>query len=63
MSTHIYHTLGKGDVTAEMRNGALIIEMREGNNWTYLNITGEIVEIARKLGNPTVKAKPETVNA
>jgi hypothetical protein len=47
-----------------MSNGNLVIELRgEGNNWTYLNITGDIVEIARKLGNPTVKAKPETVDA
>jgi hypothetical protein len=63
MSTHIYHNLKAEGVVAEMRNGALVIEMREGDKWTYLNITGEIVEIARKLGNPTVKAKPETVNA
>lgn len=63
MSNHIYLTLGKGDVTAEMRNGALVIEMREGNNFTYLNLQGDIVEIARKLGNPTVRAKRETVNA
>lgn len=64
MSTHIYYHLKAERVVAEMRNGNLVIELRgEGNNWTYLNITGEIVEIARKLGNPTVKANPETVDA
>jgi hypothetical protein len=64
MSTHIYHHLKAERVVAEMHNGNLVIELRgEGNDWTYLNITGEIVEIARKLGNPTVEAKPETVNA
>jgi hypothetical protein len=47
-----------------MTNGMLSIELRDGENGTvFLNLTGDIVDVARKLGNPTVKAKKENANA
>lgn len=64
ISTHLFVHLTADDVTAEMTNGMLSIELRDGENGTvFLNLTGDIVDVARKLGNPTVKAKKENANA
>jgi hypothetical protein len=64
MSTHIFSHLKNGGVTAEIRNGFLFIELhQEDGNSVYLNLSGDIIDIARKLGNPTVVVKRETANA
>ena len=64
MSTHIFSHLKNGEVTAEIRNGFLYVELRpEDGDSIHLNLSGDIIDIARTLGNPTAVVKRETANA
>ena len=65
MSTHIIMSLKEEEVESEIVNGMLTLTLKdESGERAYINICGgDVVNIARKLGNPTVRAKRETVNA